>query len=85
MFLLTFFSVEMTIWLPSEYPLMYPQKVLQGIPDLKRTAELFVLYFLIVPQGQAQSIRYGLLGQPGGFSCSAQIFPRHADSLLAFL
>lgn len=57
-----FFSVEMITCVLSEYPLMYPQKVLQGVPNLKRAPKICILNFLIVSQSDSQFIRYVLLG-----------------------
>lgn len=48
MFLRIFFLAGMITWNLSEYPLMYPQKVLQGIPDRKRTIEFSIFNFLIM-------------------------------------
>lgn len=53
---------------------MYPQKVLQGIPDLKRTVKLCIFYFLIVSQFQPQLISYGLLSKSSIPSGCFQIF-----------
>ncbi len=45
---------------------MYPQKVLQGIPNLKGAAKYPVLNLLIVIKCQPQLVRYRLLGHPCG-------------------
>ena len=61
---------------------MYPQKVLQGIPDLKRAVDLRVFYLLVVPKGQAQLVRCGLLGEVGGLPGRPQILTRYINPLL---
>ena len=47
---------------------MYPQKVLQGIPNRKGATDLSILNFLIMPKRQSEFIRHGLLWHPGGLS-----------------
>ena len=48
-----FFSVEMFTCVLSEYPLMYPQKVLQGVPNLKRALKICIFNFLIMSQSDS--------------------------------
>lgn len=52
---------------------MYPQKVLQGIPDRKRAVELCVFYLLIVIKRQPEPIRQLLLCQPRSLARGLQI------------
>lgn len=47
---------------------MYPQKVLQGIPDRERPIDLRILYLLVMPQADPQLVRHFLLRQAGGFA-----------------
>lgn len=47
---------------------MYPQKVLQGIPDRERSIDLRILYLLVMPQADPQLVRHLLLRQAGGFA-----------------
>lgn len=43
---------------------MYPQKVLQGIPNLKRAVNFRIFNLLIMPNSNVQLVRHGLLRQP---------------------
>ena len=52
---------------------MYPQKVLQGIPDRKRTVEFSIFDLLIMPQGQAKPVCQLLLGQASFHPCGLQL------------
>lgn len=54
---------------------MYPQKVLQGIPNLERTANFFVLDFLVMAERQPQFVSHCLLGQTRRFAGIFQIIP----------
>lgn len=53
---------------------MYPQKVLQGVPNLERPFDFFILYLLVMAQRNPQKIRYGLLGHALGLSGGFQVF-----------
>lgn len=64
---------------------MYPQKVLQGIPNLKRTSNFGIFDFLVVPKCQAQLVRHLLLSQARGFSRRFQILSHPHHPLLVRL
>ena len=53
---------------------MYPQKVLQGVPNLERTFNLFILDLLVMTQRNPQIIRHNLLSHALGFSGGLQVF-----------
>lgn len=53
---------------------MYQKKVLQGVPNFKRTANLRILNLLVMPKSDSQCIRYRLLGQPFALSGGLQLF-----------
>ncbi len=61
---------------------MYPQKVLQGIPDLKRAVEFCILDFLVVIEGQLQFVRHGLLGKTGGLAGGLQVLAHRVPPFL---
>ena len=60
---------------------MYPQKVLQGIPDRERPIDLRILYLLVMPQADPQLVRHLLLRQAGGFVgfCAWGTLLQHLD------
>ena len=64
-----------------DYPLMYPKKVLQGVPNLKRAANLHIFNLLIVAKCKPQLVRQSLLREAQRPPRSFQIVPHLAFSL----
>ncbi len=60
---------------------MYPQKVLQGIPNLKRTIKIGIFNLLIMAQADSQHIRHLLLRQALILAGLLQVFPHGDDPL----
>ena len=52
---------------------MYPEKVLQGIPDRKGTGNFCILNLLIMPQTNFKIIRHLLLGHALCLTCRLQV------------
>lgn len=53
---------------------MYPQKVLQGVPNLKRAVKLRIFNLLVMPQAKPQHISNILLCHASGSSFVSQSF-----------
>ena len=60
---------------------MYPQKVLQGVPNLKRAVKNCILYFLIVIKCQPQLVRYLLLRHTSRLAGGFKVFSRQRSLL----
>lgn len=61
---------------------MYPQKVLQGIPNRKRTIEISIFNFLIMPQCHIQLICHLLLRHPRSHSGVSEILSHSKTPVL---
>lgn len=59
----------------SEFPLMYPGQVLQGVPNLKGAVILASFQPLIIPETDSELVRSRLLRQPSHLSGGSQVFP----------
>ena len=60
---------------------MYPQKVLQGIPNLKRTIKIGIFNLLIMAQADSQHIRHLLLREALILAGLLQVYPHGDDPL----
>lgn len=64
---------------------MYPQKVLQGIPDRERPVDLRILYLLVMPKCETKPVCHVLLSQTKRFPGNLQFFSHRNPLLLFFL
>ncbi len=61
---------------------MYPEKVLQGIPEFNGASNFARLDFLVVPKVNIKPLSKHLLSESSGFACCFQVLSAHPSTPL---